>query len=210
MTIIDTIQQNPFVSLAILLAPCIGIAWKVFEALFVKPRDFRIETLEKNVDDLRKQLQSTSDSPTPIQSKVLLTNETSAPPVVASISVENTEDLTPSSDLLNNPVKFYMTWKNKNFTRLQRDHFEKSYIGQKVVWKVKLGDVSEESSGFLWASLFTLNGDGLNDHVIAVFEQKHKSALFMLKPDTAITVTGIIKQFSVSPLIEHCSILSVD
>ena len=47
----DLILQNPFISFFLLLVSVVGTTWKVFDVLFVKPRDFRIAVLEKNVEE---------------------------------------------------------------------------------------------------------------------------------------------------------------
>lgn len=53
----DLIQQNPLTSFIVFLVPVIGAIWKVLDVLFVKPRDFRIAVLEKNVEEMRKEYQ---------------------------------------------------------------------------------------------------------------------------------------------------------
>lgn len=53
----DLIQQNPLTSSVITLVTLIGGIWKVLEVLYVKPRDFRIAVLEKNVEEMRKEYQ---------------------------------------------------------------------------------------------------------------------------------------------------------
>ena len=101
---------------------------------------------------------------------------------------------------------FYETWKNKKLTDLQRDQFEKNYIGQKVVWKARFSSVSEERDGYLWVSLTSSNEDKFGVHVIAVFDSNYKETLLMVNKDKLVTVSGVVDSFSLSPLIRKCNI----
>ena len=207
---LELIQQNPLVSLVLILVPVIGATWKVFDVLFVKPRDFRIAVLEKNVDELRKAFQRSS-SPTP---KVLPeATETpgalvSSPPTTPeAVQAEKIEVLIQATTLLNNLSAFYQSWKDKSLTELQRDQFEKNHVGQKIVWRARLGNVSEEKDGLLWVSLTSENERDYGVHVIAIFDSKHKEALLMLMKGELVTVFGVIDSFFLSPMIKNCSIV---
>lgn len=179
---LELIQQNPLISLILLLIPSIGVAWKVFEVLYIQPRDFRIAILEKNVDELRKEFQRAPITSTDVASRAagIRLGSTTSPPTEESPS-ETIEKLIQGTTLLNDMSAFQGAWKNKSLTELQRDQFEKNYLGQKIVWRARLGDVSEERDGLLWVSLTSEKERDYGVHIIAVFEPKHKEALLMLK-----------------------------
>ena len=202
---LELIQQNPIASLIILLIPIVGGTWKVFEVLFVKPRDFRIAVLEKSVDELRKEFQRSSTTP----NVLLPTNGAvigATIPTSETTQTEKIEALMQGTTLLNDLPAFYESWREKSLTELQRDQFEKSYLGQKIVWRARLGDVSEEQDGLLWVSLKSENERDYGVHVIAVFESKYKEALLMTNKGEAVTVSGVIDRFFLSPLIKDCTI----
>lgn len=205
---LELIQQNPLISLILLLIPSIGVAWKVFEVLYVKPRDFRIAVLEKNVDELRKEFQRAPITSTDVAPRASGTSlgSTTSPPTEES-PTETIEELIQGTTLLNDMSAFQEAWKNKSLTELQRDQFEKNYLGQKIVWRSRLGNVSEVRDGLLWVSLTSEKERDYGVHVIAVFEPRHKEALLMLKKGEIVTVSGIIERFSVSPLIKDCAIV---
>ncbi len=202
----DLILQNPLVSFLLLLVPIIGATWKVFDVLFVKPRDFRIAVLEKNVEEIRKELQRA-----PKSEVTSVPNTVPAPAV--SANAEETPNIAPAprlqetTTLLNNMNAFFASWKDKALTELQRDQFEKNYLGQKVVWRARLQGVSEEKNGLLWVSLVSEKERDYSVHVIAVFDLKFKEALLMVNKGEVVTVSGVLDSFSLSPLIKDCSIV---
>ena len=207
---LELIQQNPLVSLILILVPVVGVSWKVFDALFVKPRDFRIVVLEKNVDELRKEFQRSSTAPSKGLPEVTetpraLVNPPAAPPEAAQ--AEKIEKLILGTTLLNDLSAFYESWKDKSLTELQRDQFEKNYIGQRVVWRAQLGNVTEEKDGLLGVSLMSDKERDYGVHVIAIFDSRHKEALLMLKKGEIVTVSGVIDRFFLSPIIKNCNVL---
>lgn len=54
---INLITQNPIVALIIAIVPVVAVMWKVFHELYVKPRDFRIDSLKDDMARLNSQLE---------------------------------------------------------------------------------------------------------------------------------------------------------
>ncbi len=203
---LDLIQQNPLTSFVIFLIPLIGGTWKVLDVLFVKPRDFRIAILEKNVEEMRKEFQRSSRTEAASPSNVTPTVAQSATSLAES-QKQLTAIETAGTTLLNDLSAFYAAWKNPSLTELQREHFEKTYTGQKVIWRARLGSVSEEKNGFLWVGLNSTKERDFSVHVIAVFDLKHKEALLLLNKDEIVTVSATIDSFYLSPLLKECSVV---
>ena len=209
----DIIQQNPIISFFIALVPVVAGLWKVMNILFVKPRDFRIAVLEKNVEEIRKELQKQDSHPTQTNSNSDFKGK-EAPLIEVSeqsIVIENEEPekferIMESTSLLNNMDLFYESWKDKNLTELQRDQFEKNYVGQKVVWVATFSSVSEEKDGYLWVSLTSKDEKKFGVHVIAVFDSNHKEVLLTINKNELVTISGTIDSFSLSPLIRKCNL----
>lgn len=206
---LEIIQQNPVISFFAGLIPLIAGIWKIMDVLFVKPRDFRISVLENNVEEIRKQLQKNE----PERVSASTVPSVSAPQKDRTISDEaleakadKFEKFVESTSLLNDMDLFYESWKYKDLTELQRDQFEKNYVGQKVIWTATFSSVSEERDGYLWVSLTSQNKEKYGIHVIAVFEENHKEALLTINKDELVQVSGVIDSFSLSPLIRKCSI----
>ncbi|WCP81102.1 hypothetical protein PQE20_03590 [Vibrio harveyi] len=131
-----------------------------------------------------------------------VSNDTNTESLTNSIS----EKVAEKSTLLNDFDTFYAAWKNKGLTDLQRDHFEKSFVGQKVFWDVKINSISEESDGYLWCSVGSVNKELSIEHAIAVFEPKYKEALLMVNTGEVVKYTGTIDSFSLSPVIKNSGI----
>ncbi|MBN7798772.1 hypothetical protein [Parahaliea mediterranea] len=206
---LEIIQQNPVISFFAGLIPLVAGIWKVMDVLFVKPRDFRIAVLENNVEEIRKQLQRSE----PERVNANPTHSVSPLPQDQPISGETLEDradkfekIVESTSLLNDMDLFYESWKDKDLTELQRDQFEKNYVGQKVAWTATFSSVSEERDGYLWVSLTSKNEQNYGIHVIAVFEENHKEALLTINKGELVQVSGVIDSFSLAPLIRKCSI----
>lgn len=201
----DLILQNPLVSFLLFLIPIIGGTWKILDILFVKPRDFRIAVLEKNVEEIRKELQRTSKSdalPTPDAVVSTVASDVKEVP-----RIESSQTPLESATLLNSMNAFIEAWEDKALTELQRDQFEKNYLGQKVVWRARLGGVSEKENGFIWVSLNSENERNYGLHAIAVFDLKYKEALLMVNKGEIVTVSGVLDSFLLSPLLKDCAIV---
>lgn len=208
---LEIIQQNPVISFFAGLIPLVAAVWKVMDVLFVKPRDFRIAVLENNVEEIRKQLQRNepegiSANPPPSQSVLDLQKEWPVSGKAIEEKAEKFEKIVESTSLLNDMDLFYESWKDKELTELQRDQFEKNYVGQKVAWIATFSSVSEERDGYLWVSLTSKNKQNYGTHVIAVFEENHKEALLTINKGELVQVSGVIDSFSLSPLIRKCNI----
>ena len=205
---LDLIQQNPLVSLVLILVPAIGVIWKIFDVLFLKPRDFRIAVLEKNVDDLRKEFQRTPTHPVdvaPAAGETPRADESNRP-ASREAEAEKIERLVEGTTFLNNLSAFFEAWKDESLTDLQRDQFEKNYAGQRVVWRARFQDASEKD-GSLWTSLLSENEREYGVHVIAVFGSKHKEALLMLNKGEVVTISGVIDRFFLGPILKDCEIV---
>lgn len=202
---IEIIQQNPVISFFIALVPIITGIWKVMDMLFVKPRDFRISVLEKNVEEIRKELQKNEiNQPDINQVRDKVSTQTAHN--VLEEEPDKIEKIIEATSLLNDMDLFYESWKDKKLTDLQRDQFEKNYIGQKVVWVATFSSVREERDKYLWVSLTSKNQKHYGVHVIAVFDANHKEALLTINQDELVTVSGTIDSFSLSPLIKKCNL----
>tara|TARA_R110002050_G_scaffold37986_1_gene94038 strand:- start:130 stop:615 length:486 start_codon:yes stop_codon:yes gene_type:complete len=112
-----------------------------------------------------------------------------------------------SSTLTNNMDLFYSVWKDENMTELQRKQFEKSYIGQKVVWTAKFSGVNEGTSGKYGVSLTSTQKDGSGIHVGTFLGKKYRTALLNINKGEQVVVTGVIERFSIIPILTNCEIV---
>jgi len=199
---LELIQHNPFISFLIFLIPIIAGIWKLFDVLYVKPRDFRISVLEKNIKELRAAQRVTEPARTDSAMQDDKTNG-----INFSKLVETDNSLDQEAKLLHDMAQFYRAWKNKTMTDLQRSQYERIYLGQKVIWRARIQSVSEERDGLLWVGLNPEKEHDYDVHVIAVFEPKHKEALLMLKKGEIILVTGTIDSFFLAPILKHCEVI---
>ena len=168
-----------------LLIPIIAGTWKVLDALYVKPRDFRISVLEKGIDEIRKEVMKT-----PHQEEVQPTSvpEISQPTIPAP---KNTitkqpastppQKIEPATSILQNMEAFFDTWKNDSLTSLQRDDFEKKHIGKVFSWQAKVQSISEEKNGYFWVGIEPVDSKRILYHAIAIFDASYKETLLNIK-----------------------------
>jgi|GEM_PF-7069568 len=51
----EIIKQHPLISLIAILVPVVAVTWTVLWTLFVSPRNFTIQTIEKKIQTLEKE-----------------------------------------------------------------------------------------------------------------------------------------------------------
>ena len=198
----ELIKDHLLISLIAFITPVVIAAWKLMVVLYVKPRDFRISILEKNLDEIRKEVQSTQKQP---EEKPTISDAS-----FSEIKEEKTESepikFHPTDELLTSIDKLYSKWRDEELTELQRDQFEKELIGKKVRWDATMKSIGEESDGYYWTSLGSIEKNW-GVHVIAVFESKYREVLLLVRKDQKVTVTGTIDSFSLAPLLKGCKIV---
>lgn len=133
---IEIIQQNPVISFFIALVPLVAGLWKLMDILFVKPRDFRISVLEKNVEEIRKELQKQENHP--VNSNPNFDGpETSLAPVrkqsttLQSEAPEKLEKMMESTTLLNDMDLLYESWKDKKLPISNEINLKKTILAKK-------------------------------------------------------------------------------
>jgi hypothetical protein len=213
MNIIDQINHNPLVAVILVVVPAIGITWKVFHALYVKPRDFKITTLNDDFKKLQDELvrlrkeqeRQFVNSPTSEETKTQLSPETklqSNPQ--KDLSVSTPVDSNTKSPLLS-LNQCYQKWSDEKLTDLQKQRFEKEFIGKKVEWKVQVDSVSDKK--YERIILYVKDsGERLNRaRSSAEFPEDDESKLAGLQSGDWIILRGTIKEFFLWPSLKDCT-----
>lgn len=211
----DLILQNPIISLLLVSVSIAGIVWKVVHALYVKPRDFRITTMEKDVEALRNEIlkiekarQATnagkSEDGTDAEHGALSTGST----------VQKNERLTQSEHkstisnevVLNDLQDLLGLWNNKEITDLQRKHIEEIYTNKPVAWEVLIKSVGEVKDGKIYVSVVSPKSEFQLDTAVAYFDENYKEALLLVKKGESVVISGTIERFFLSPILKDCKI----
>ena len=141
----ELITEYPIVAAILIAIPIIGAIWKAMHALYVAPRDFKIKSMEKDINDLRNELLN-------IEKK---TTRTSA----QEENKEPQEKIEPSdgeeatlingvSEVHGGTLKELLDlWHNENLTDLQKQHVEEINTGKNIQWRVKVKSISDEEDG---------------------------------------------------------------
>ncbi len=220
--------QYPLISLIVVLGVIIPTLWKVFDTLYKKPRDFRIQTLENNVGELRDELlrvrsarqsedsrapdtNPQSEATPPAHVKSNLPSEPSTP-VVQPQEVGGTPTdsvAAPMKDTgLKNLSALYGAWRNENMTDLQIDHFEKTYVGKSVTWDVVVDSVNPTSYGKIVLHVHSPITEYTDARASAKFDGSSKERLLSLSRGQKIRLTGTIQRFFLWPELIDCDFAS--
>lgn len=210
----DLILQNPIVSLLLISVPISGIVWKVAHALYVKPRDFRISTMEKDIETLRNEIMKIEKARKSINvGKAEDDTDTNiALPRDCRVHINERSTVSDrNSSILNevvlNDLKDLLDlWNDKEITDLQRKHVEEIYTNKPVVWEVLIKSVGEVKDGKIYVSVVSPKSEFLLDTAVAYFDEKYKEALLLVKKGESVVISGTIERFFLSPILKDCKI----
>lgn len=210
MDINKLIQDNLLISLIVIIVPSVAVVWKIMETLFIKPREFRIDTLKQDLDRLRnellrieKQQGEKIEQEESKQSKTKIIDKEDVPQI---IKVENQ---ILSFKHLNTLQELFSAWKDKNITDLQRKRIEDTFSGKEFVWDVFVLSISEITGGKIYLTIIA-NKEVLFDsaYALAYFDSKDEEALALLGKGEKIRIKGTVDRFFLSPILKDCKILN--
>lgn len=212
MNLIEQLNQNPLVAIIVVLVPVVGTVWKVFHALYVKPRDFKITSLTDNLEELKDEIirlrreqerevaQPAPEKPTTTASLPPRTNDETTDGVARILIAKGKGS--PLSSL----AACYFQWSDDSLTKLQKQKFEEDYIGKQVSWKVQVDSVSDVKFENIYVSLTEPTDDWNRPHAHAVFPESAQSELLSLNTGDWIVLRGVISRFFLCPEVDHCQI----
>jgi hypothetical protein len=203
---IDAITNHPLIALSIIAVPAVAVMWKLLQELFVRPRDFRIRTMEKDIEALRNELLRLKKTPA-----------SEAPPTVSGALAGSESEAKnalhasfESAGPLQSLESLYRSWRNNDLTDLQKKKFERSYVGSIVTWEVEVVSVSGESRNEIWVTVQPRGENLYMRTAIAVFPDEMHSALETLDKGQPITISGQIDRFFLSPILKDCRLVRTD
>jgi hypothetical protein len=190
---LELIQRNPLVAIILILVPCIAVAWRLMVNLYVKPRDFRISTLEKHVEELRNEALRVAPSVPQVAVKHSPTTQ----------KVALGSSMTPTNEVLRSLTVCYSEWTNKEKTELQRKKFEESYTGKQVSWDVFVESVDKTAYwGTVWVRANHTRSNITEPRATVRFPLSEEERLLGFKPGDPVSVVGTIKEFFLNPIVE--------
>jgi len=212
----ELILQNPIISFLSITIPTAVIVWKIIYALYVKPRDFRISTMEKDIDALRNEMLKVekSDRNAEEKTKKETTNKQKQSEVANNSHEESIRSglelpiISNTSDLVLNDLQELLNlWNKEGLTDLQKKHIEETYTNKHVVWEVMIKEVEEVKDGKIYVSVISPKATFSLDSAIAYFDERYKETLLLIKKGEAVTISGVIERFFLSPVLKDCQIV---
>ncbi|MED5523632.1 MAG: hypothetical protein VX447_02585 [Pseudomonadota bacterium] len=206
----ELILANPIISLILVVVPTAGVVWKVLHVLYVKPRDFRINTMEKDIDVLRNEIlkiEKRQYTPSDNIGKVKA-SESEISPTKDTEEAKSANISGLSGELVLNDLQDLLDiWNNKELTDLQKKHIEETYENKSVVWEVVLKSVGEVKDGKIYVSVVSPRAEFQLDNAVAYFDESYKEALLMVKKGESVIISGTIERFFLSPMLKDCKIV---
>jgi hypothetical protein len=202
----ELIIKNPIISLLVLLVPAIGITWKILHALYVKPRDFTISTMQNDIEALKNEIlkiEKSKETKSPV-----FTDENAARTKQEKANAAVINPINKSADIILDDLQYLLdAWGDESLTELQKSHLEELYIGKEVIWDVEIKSVSERDSGEITATILSPKAKYGLETAIATFDKKYKEALLLVKKGDLVTVSGKIERFFLSPVLTNCTVV---
>ena len=210
MNLIDQLNQQPLVAIFVIMVPAIGAVWKVFHALYVKPRDFKISCLTQDLTTLKDELIRLRREQEWEASRQVVQPE--APPKPAD-NIERQTDPHPqvmlpaaSCSPLSSLGACYKQWNDDSLTKLQKQKFETDYTGKQVSWRVQVDSVSEAAHDRIILYVKEPTQGWEQPRASAKFPISDQGLLLSLKSDDWIILQGTIAEFFLWPNINDCRI----
>jgi hypothetical protein len=206
----ELILANPIISLILVVVPTAGVVWKVLHALYVKPRDFRINTMEKDIYVLRNEiLKIEKRQHTPSDNiGIVKTSESEISPTKDTEEAKSANISDLSGELVLNDLQDLLDiWNDEELSDLQKKHIEETYENKSVVWEVVLKSVGEVNDGKIYVSVVSPRAEFQLDNAVAYFDESYKEALLMVKKGESVILSGTIERFFLSPMLKDCKIV---
>ncbi|WP_144394577.1 hypothetical protein [Pleionea sediminis] len=122
---------------------------------------------------------------------------------ISKIIVPN-EQLEIKKDCLADVLR---AWNNSNLTDNEREKIEKKYIGENILWQVKVTSISFKSSGQVWATVIDADEVKRVNSAYAVFDMSYGKILAECVDKESILIGGVIERFFLSPIVSNCKII---
>lgn|GEM_PF-7002201 len=213
MNILDQINQNPVITVFLILVPVVVGTWRVFHSLYVQPRDFKISSLKDDVTQLRDELvrlRKEPQRPTP-QSEdpknIQKISEAERPLAEAQPEIEEpiSQSISSESPLTSLRVCYKM-WSDDNQTKLQKQKFEAHLVGKRVSWSVEVESVSEAEDERILLYVADPVDRWDRPRAGAEFPATWQDILLKLRKGDRIILRGTIKEFFLWPSLKDCEV----
>ena len=205
----ELLSQVPGLAWLLLGGVLFGVLWQVFNVLHVKPRDFRISSLERENEALKSERDAPksprlhADLPvTPAGPATRDTTTTNPTPGLAEQPKNSADTLAEGLRSLEFALERI---NDKSVTSLQRESVHECFVGKNVVWRATIRSVSDASHGTIVVCLVP-SGDSYR-YAAAEFDEADKANLLNFRKGDHVVVSGQVEEIFIgSPRLKHCSI----
>lgn len=206
----ELFSQVPGLAWLFLIAVLFSVLWKVFNILYVKPRDFRIDSLEREIEAL-KSAPKEPKTPQPHAAGPIVPAELSTPDTTTP-TAQFPEQQQDGGDALAEGLRSLDIALDRihddSLTMLQRESVRAYFVGKNVIWRATIRSVSDSSHGMIIVRLVP-NDDSFAS-AAAEFDEAHKVDLLKLREGDRVVVSGqVAKIFAGDPWLSKPSITPV-
>ena len=213
----EVFAQVPPLAWILVVAFAVVVLWQVFNVLYVKPRDFRIRSLEKEVKSLKSAERQPESREAPASETAAGQSQANSPvklPEPRTHAIDHPTDSSPKrgpeeeftlAEGLRSLAFAISRLQDKDLTDLQKEAVEEYFTGKPVVWAATVESVKKAGDGTI--SVRIADGDKLFNTATASFEDAEREKLLKLQEGDRVVVSGTIsKIFIGTPYLEQCSI----
>lgn len=207
------LSQHPVlafvIGLLIAVITLVGALWKALNTLFVKPRDFEIESLKRRLEELTASIgeleQKESTNPTSsTQASRSPAGSTRTESAASSNSGRGRSKSNRGSNLASLDTLIESTTEFAG-PELARSEYISQFFGATVIWTLNLYSFSDQSiSGEIWLNGITEK----NNIALCRFPADSKDSLVDLRKGDVVTVKGEIQNITSSVTLQNCTLIA--
>ncbi len=207
---LEYLNANP--GLSAIIGLIVGIAtigavqWKVLTALYVKPRDFELESLKRRVDELSRS-QFRSEESARESSILQLEDPTRSSATTISHQITLTSETGPlnNEDPFQSLEAFYRLTHDPNLTELQKRSVAEKTLGIEVTWTARVRSVNESDDGYY--DVFMAPALHSAADAFCRFAPSYVGSIAKLKRGHMIKVRGTIRSVRGFVSLSDCELL---
>ena len=222
-SIFETLFAVPLIAWIVILILLTSALWTAMHVLFIRPRDFRIETLESEVKKLNSrdhktkslsdeitagrdidETRSTTKSTSKQIGKTGGNPDESTETAILGKDENNISD--PRAEGLRNMQVALDLINDDTVTDLQLQNVHEYFVGKNVIWRSEIRSVGKPQYGFITVVVREV-GEASFRSAFARFKDTEQSKLVNLNQGDTVIVTGVILEvFNSTPILNDCTI----
>ena len=212
---LSAVSPAAWIVVIVVLLSLFGSLWRVFHVLYVKPRDFQIETLEREIAKLKSEEPGMVVQPVPTDDEAAGPLPRSSPEPVreedpeeacGSISAELVGNTDPTAECLRDLRLALQYLGDRSETDLQRQGVFEFFVGKHVIWSGFVHSVSMSHDGVVSVGVAP-DKDEQWKWALVDFDESRRGELLRLAQGDRVVISGSVERIHLRmPVVAGSSI----